>query len=178
MSSIYMELSDPLFDVVTEDVYKSYPNACICWIEIVQNEHLEEAFKKRKGMMAKERGREPEVRKLYHGTKTGIVSKIVSEGFRPDLNKVSAYGKGTYFAVNPKLSLGYTDKCRDSQMSFVFQCEVLIGNTTLGTSNKVMDTSLYDNFVNNTTNPAIIVTPYADAALPKYVIAFYKNPQI
>lgn len=34
---------------------------------------------------------------------------------------------------------------------------------------------LFDNFVDSIAQPTIIVTPYADGALPRYLVAFHKE---
>ena len=41
-----IELFDPLYDQITNKVQKSYPDACICWIDMITNEELKERYDK------------------------------------------------------------------------------------------------------------------------------------
>jgi hypothetical protein len=45
----------------------------------------------------------------------------------------------------------------------------------IGKLNKIIDTSMYESYVDNISNPSILVTPFSDGAFPKYIIAFYKE---
>lgn len=45
----------------------------------------------------------------------------------------------------------------------------------VGTLNKIMDTTIVDNFVDNIENPTIIVTSYIDGSFPRYIVAFHKE---
>jgi hypothetical protein len=64
--------------------------------------------------------------------------------------------------------------CKDG-ISYMFIADVIQGRTTIGTSNKIIDISKHDSYVNNIYNPSILVSPYSDGAFPKYIIAFIKK---
>jgi len=60
-------------------------------------------------------------------------------------------------------------------ISFMFYCDVLVGKSCLGSPSLTINTEKYDSAVNNLESPTIIVTPYPNGALPKYIIAFHKS---
>ena len=169
-------MSDPIWDTVSDVLQKSWPNMCICWIEKNENNALMEFYVIRKERMIAMRG-ESNVKEmtLFHGTKEASVDAICQNGFQVSMNRVSAYGKGTYFSPSAQMSNGYTDKSKNTEMSYMFVCKVLFGKCKVGTSNETIDTILYDNTVNTLKNPTIITTPYDDGAYPEYIVAYYKN---
>jgi hypothetical protein len=175
MSSIrYVEMSEPIYEQINKRVRNSFPNSCICWIEEVINPALREAYESRKRGIQAARKTNPNEVQFFHGTYEGAINSIISGGFNPDYNKTSAYGKGTYFAKNASYSFSYM-KPNTEGISFMFLCDVLLGVSSIGTSDATLDTKLYDSFVNQLTDPTIVVTPYADGAYPKYIIAFHKT---
>jgi len=170
--SRYVEMSEPAYEIVSKRIRESYPNSCICWIEENTNADLLVAYENRKQQIST-RGNINEVQ-FFHGTKEDIISKIAMEGFDPAFNRVSAYGKGTYFAKNASYSLNYM-KPNKEDISFMFLCDVLLGNSCKGSLNLTIDVTTHDSAVDNTANPTIAVTPYADGAYPRYIIAFHKG---
>lgn len=167
LSPVYM--SDRRFDTVANYITKDFPNACILYIDEVQNPSLLTAFEN------KVKEREATEKILFHGTKSGYVDPIALNGFDPAKNRTSFYGIGTYFATNASMSLSYTDADRDG-ISYVFVCRVLVGKMALGIMNTIIPPGI-DNYVNSLTNPTIYVSPYADGAYPQYIVAFHKNPK-
>ena len=161
-----VSLSNPLYDKISQKIRISYPNACVLYIDEVHNPRLEEAYEKRKSQMP-----HATERLLFHGTKSANITNIANTGFDTGFNKTSAYGIGTYFAVNAEYSKNYTDVDK-AGVSYIFLCDVLVGNYKRfdGTVPITMDNS-----VNNTLNPTIYVTPYNDACYPRYLVAFHKN---
>lgn len=174
MTTKQISMSDPNFDTICKFISDCFPNSCVCWIEEITNSKVQSAFDKKLVSLKKSRP-EVSVKRLFHGTKERFIDSIVQSGFDPYRNKVSAFGKGTYFATDPRMSLRYTDISKSNQISYVFLCDVIVGNTVQGMSNRYCDTEKYDNFVDNVKNPKIYVSPYHDGAVPMYVIAFYKN---
>jgi hypothetical protein len=170
----YVEMSEPDYDVISKRIRASYPNSCICWIEEVVNPSLRKAYEARRALLLSGGGGPNSEQLLFHGTSEEAVNNIAAGGFDPAYNKTSAYGKGTYFAKNASYSLNYM-KSEKNGISFMFLCDVLVGNSCLGSSNMIINTSLYDSSVDNAANPTIFVTQYADGAYPKYIIAFHKN---
>lgn len=157
---IAVNLSDPIFDEISSMVRQSYPNSCILWIDRVENTELRTQFDARKDVIAAKVGGAPEVIKGFHGTKPENIDAICRYGFDPKLNVRSAYGRGVYFAKFAKYSSNYAPAGHD-EISFMFLADVLVGEKGS------------DVYVNNTQNPTIYVTPYADGAFPSYVIAFH-----
>lgn len=84
-------------------------------IEKVINLRLENLFEQRR-MMKKS----PVKIYGFHGTPESNIPKIAKEGFLKDLQINNAYGKGTYFAHDPKVSAEY---CR-SQGTKMFLVEI------------------------------------------------------
>lgn len=167
LTPVYM--SDPRFETVSKYITADFPNACILYIDEVQNQPLLDAFEN------KLLERDATEKILFHGTKSTYVSKIASSGFDPTKNRISAFGVGTYFATRASMSLQYTDVDRDG-VSYVFVCRVLVGKTAIGKVNAAIPEGI-DNNVNSMTNPTIYVSPYADGAYPQYLVAFHKSAQ-
>ena len=165
----YVEMSDPIYTIISRRICESYPNSCICWIESITNDHLQCAYNERKGLSTT-----TDQLQLFHGTSEDAVNSIASGGFDPSYNKTSAYGIGTYFAKNASYSFSYM-KPNSSGISFMFYCDVLLGKSCIGSSGLVIDTKLYDSAVDTLASPTIVVTPYPDGALPRYIIAFHKS---
>ncbi len=162
----FLDLGDPDFERIAGLVRASYPKSCICWIERVHNPELMRAFLARKAFVDNEQA-------LFHGTAEEAVDSIVEIGFDPKRNKASAYGKGTYFAKHASYSFNYMKG--KEEITFMFLCRVLVGRTCKGSGGLVIDTSKYDSACDHPAHPTIVVTPYADAAYPEYIISFHKN---
>jgi hypothetical protein len=173
VNRLYIGMENPMYDLITKKIRRSHPNSCILWIEEIVNPKLEEQYQERKENITTTRGF-CEERLMFHGTKEDFIDVISIEGFDPTLNKTSAYGKGVYFAANASYSFNYMDIGRND-VSYMFLCNVLIGNSCIGSHGKHIDTKLYDSACNNLTKPTIIVTPYHNGSYPRYIIAFHKN---
>lgn len=172
MSVRYVEMCEPIYEQVSKRIRESFPDSCICWIEENENIHLSAAYEHRKREIAKDASINE--LQLFHGTREENITKIAMEGFDPSYNKTSAYGKGTYFAKNASYSQSYMIPNKDG-ISFMFLCDVLMGKPCMGRPNIDIDTSLYHSAIDNFNHPTIIVTPFADAAYPRYIIAFHKG---
>jgi poly [ADP-ribose] polymerase 10/14/15 len=171
----YVEMSEPIYDNISEKIYKSYPNACICWIEENINPDLRKKYEdKRESIRHLIHENDILEQEMFHGTTINGVSSILNNGFDPSYNKTSAYGIGTYFARDAKYSMNYMKPCKDG-ISYMFIADVIQGRTMIGKLNKIIDTSMYESYVDNISNPSILVTPFSDGAFPKYIIAFYKE---
>lgn len=163
----YVEMSEPIYDIISKRIRESFPQSCICWIEEIINPSLREAYEARKSKIGNEQ-------QLFHGTSENAVNAIAGGGFDPSYNTVSAYGKGTYFARDASYSYNYM-KTQKNGISYMFLCDVLVGRSCLGSNGAVINTEKYDSSVNSLEKPTIFVTPYADGAYPKYIIAFHKT---
>ena len=165
--TVYVEMSDPVYDQISKRVRQSFPNSCICWIEEVQNPDLQKSYDELKLKIGNEK-------LLFHGTSEEAINSIAAGGFNPEFNKTSAYGKGTYFAEKASYSFSYMKQGRDG-VAYMFLCTVLTGRMCRGSNQLVINTENYDSAVDNLDNPTIFVSPHAAAAYPKYIISFHKN---
>jgi hypothetical protein len=102
--------------------------------------------------------KKPVIKEMFHGTKSVYVESILKNGLKSSFNRVSAYGKGTYFSPFAKTSLyGYTDRCKEDDLSYVFLCDIIVNDTKGNKSN-------------------IYVCPRDDSFRIKYLIRFFKIP--
>ena len=142
-------------------------------IERVYNPKLEAAYERRVAAIQKQRGLAivPQRFPMLHGTTEPALNSIMREGFNPSYNHRSAFGKGTYFAADYSTSSGYS---HDDSYGYkiMFVCKVIEGVTKLGKANEVPDTHVMDSFTNGST---ILVSPYADGAVPIYVVRWYHH---
>tara|TARA_B000000557_G_C20792337_1_gene451611 strand:- start:911 stop:1453 length:543 start_codon:yes stop_codon:yes gene_type:complete len=157
----YVEMSDKRFDDIHKRVIESYPNSCICYILEIFNNTLLRKYNNNKEKIMKRDGN-IECKQLFHGTNEKSIKSICNSGFLTKYNKTSAFGKGSYFALNAMYSYSYMPTNSDG-LSFMFLADVLIG--------KVGE----EIYTNSTTPTSIYVTPKDYYAYPRYVIAFYKN---
>lgn len=170
-------MSSEVYDRITDMIVKSYPNACLLYIDEIVNDELYSSYVTRKTLLEGKRG-DGNIKELqlFHGTKVDSLNSIAQTGFQKAFNKTSAYGKGTYFSTTASYSTHYTDK-DNTDVSFMFVCDVIVGNCTVVNGPIEIDTIRYDNSVNNVNAPTIYVTPYDDGAYPRYLVAFHKNPK-
>lgn len=171
MTTQYVELSDSIYDEITKRVRLTYPTACIVYLEKIQNTFLETSFNARKAAL----GPSVKVLQLFHGTTEKAVDSIIRSGFDPAYNTTSAYGIGTYFSPNASVSKDY-GRSKKEELNYMIMSDVLIGKVgrtpaSTAIDTKIMDISANDNDINRAT---IICTPYADGALPRYIVAFYR----
>lgn len=168
-----VKMGEPIFNEICSKVTSTYSNACVTWIQELFLPEIEEEYQRNRETIIALRG-EVEEKILFHGTTKMGIDSIIKTGFDPKFNKVAAYGKGTYFSTMAAYSKNYA--CRDSDgFSYMFLAQVLVGKTTNGKGPFDLDTSKYDNFVDNVKNPTIYVTPYLNGAIPRYIFAFYPN---
>lgn len=166
-----LSLSNKKYDEIAGRVRESFPNSCILWIEEVFNDELEKAhqdlFESIPGATKME---------LFHGTTEKAAISICNEGFKTEYNVTSAYGKGTYFAKNASYSIDYSKKnAIKTDIVYMLLCSVIVGKTVIG-SQSVHNTT--DTMVNNINAPTIFISPIDAGGIPKYMIAFHKNPTI
>jgi hypothetical protein len=166
-------VSDSRYDSIASKIRATYPNSCVLWAEAVNNPVLRAAFEKRRDAIKLARG-SVKVVELFHGTKEQSIQSIICNGFICGMNKVSAFGRGTYFATTATYSKSFMDVGRDG-ISYMFIADVLVGECTRGVQNGVLDTSTHDNFINTQYNPSIYVTPYDDGAYPGTIVAFHRD---
>lgn len=169
MSRTPIYMTDSRFDEISAKIRISYPNACILFIDEINNYNLYEAYNNRKKEIETKRGEVTEMQ-LFHGTHAHLIDKIAYEGFDPSKSVNNAFGKGTYFATTAAYSFNFMKSADKTGFSYMFLADVLIGKTKL-----YSQPGEFDNYVNNLNAPSIIVSPYKDGCFPRYVIAFHKN---
>lgn len=166
----YVSLSDPIYDQIHNKIAKTYQNVCIVWIEKVYNKDLEERWQNYKKLF-----NTPNEKQLFHGTSERNARLICRDGFDPDLNKVSAYGLGIYFATKAHTSREYGIKSMGKEeIAYMLVCDVVLGNIGLsvGNSNKKIPKQ-YSSLCDNKASPDIFVVDKKEACLPRYLVAFY-----
>lgn len=175
MEFIGVGLSDKMYDTITDKILKSYPKACVLYIDQVKNDTLLEKYNKRKASMESMRG-EGVVKEmqLFHGTKYANIDSIATNGFITTLNKTSAFGIGTYFSTSATYSKDFMDADKTG-VSYMFVCDVLIGKMVQGSSRTIIDSNMYDNAVDKMNSPGMYICPHDDMCFPKYLVAFHKK---
>jgi len=175
MTTKYVELSDPIYEEVTQRIRKTYPKACIVFVESVHNDFLEGKFEDLKKTLEEKRGSGIiTILSLFHGTTERAINNIVAEGFNPDYNTTSAYGKGTYFSANAMTSSTYA-RDRREELQYMFLADVIDGLRTTTAANQKTDTEKYDlSVAEHVPLPNICCTPYRYGSIPRYVIGFHR----
>lgn len=74
------------FEEVAQKITKSYPNACVMFIEKILENPYETAYEKLKASMP-----DPNEQTLFHNTTEKGAYSIASHGYDPLLNKRAAY---------------------------------------------------------------------------------------
>lgn len=180
MTTRHVPIASPVFEMLSDKVVASYPNACILFIDEVDNPSLSRSFETRRESIRATRGKEPVERLLFHGTHASSIDNIALRGFDPSRNKVSAYGRGTYFATSASYAFGYMKSTDLGDVSYMIAARVLIGSVTRAGHDQEIDTSRYDNSVDirDPSAASIVVSPYPDGAYPAYIIGFHASASI
>lgn len=176
MSYHAISMSDKRYDEITELVTNSYKNACILFIDEVDNPTLQEQYDQYKRELAEKRKGNIREIQAFHGTHAKYITIISDEGFDPNKNVTSAYGKGTYFAKDANYSQQYMKSTDSKEISYMFLAKIALGKCVVGPGQ--YSSQDFDNYVDNQENPKIFVCPYKYAAYPQYVIGFYKNAHL
>lgn len=146
----YINISDPEFQRIADMM----PDCCVMEIRKMKNNTNDYNTRLK---FLRDSSQPATVKEMFHGTKFEHINSIIAQGLRASFNKVSAYGKGTYFSPDVKFSLsGYTNKSERDKLSYVFLCDVIKEDTK-----------------GNGTN--IYVSPSDDSFQIKYLISFYKE---
>ena len=124
--------------------------------------------------------------RLFHGTNPEVVEAICKQNFdwRVNGKNGTAYGQGSYFAVNSSKSHCYA-KEDNKKSKFMFVAKVLAGSYTEGKSSYQRPPSknpgnpasdLYDSCVDNMSSPSIFVIFQNDQLYPEYIIEYSTAP--
>ncbi|CAG2248584.1 PARP10_14_15 [Mytilus edulis] len=155
-------------------------------IDRIQNKVLNQQYIAKKKLMdaTNPPGYQNERRPVWHGTNKQAIENIINTGFNRSYGKVTAYGKGVYFAVNVSYSASgnYASGDPTDGLKRMLMCKVLAGEFTVG--NKEMRTPppktqagagsyiLYDSTTNDVSNPEMFVTYHDSQAVAEYLITF------
>ncbi|KAK2862998.1 hypothetical protein Q5P01_002531 [Channa striata] len=184
MKVVVLRSSSPEYKAVKE-AFKRTVAKTVMKIERLQNLHLRRAYEVRKKQISDknaQRGGAAE-KLLYHGTTQDNCDSIMKTGFNRSFagQNATAYGQGTYFAVNANYSaqITYAKPAADgSQLMFV--ARVLTGSYTVGNSSMKLPPPLnnqqphdrYDSLVDRIDNPSMYVVFHDSQAYPDYLITF------
>jgi hypothetical protein len=160
------------FDDVTAKFRSSLgkDDVCVSVIYKIENPTLATAFEARRKSIEELRKTSPNVVNVYHGTTLQAAANIVNTGFDPAYSKIAAYGKGTYASPSVKIATGYCkDARKDTDFSMIFQCRFVKGLHGVSGNGGIIDTAKMDYCGSGD----ILVTPYADAIIPDYLLCYY-----
>ncbi|XP_058642232.1 poly(ADP-ribose) polymerase family member 14-related sequence 1 isoform X2 [Onychostoma macrolepis] len=150
-------------------------------IERIQNPGMWKNYQNNKSVMEKKNGHQNNEKMLFHGTSEPTISQINKGGFNRSYagKNATAFGKGTYFALNASYSSGNTYSVPNAQgHKHMYLCRVLTGDYITGNSAmfvppaKNANCDPYDTVVDNPTAPTIFVVFRDDNAYPEYLITF------
>ena len=168
-------MSDKRYDQISARIRQTYPNACMLWIDEIDNRNLEQEHEDLyQIILAKRPAGTVSRQELFHGTGEESIKAITQGGFKVSYNKIGAYGKGTYFSKNANYSINYARDGKE-QISYMFLCSVIVGTCGSYGSLQPINTELHDNAVDNPIMPSMYITPHDYGGIPKYIIAFYKS---
>jgi len=170
----YLSLNDPEYSKIENAILETYQNACICWIEEVENKELLGKYTAYKNTFV-----EPNEKRLFHGTNKENINSIIENGFDPTRNKASAYGLGTYFSTRAAYSKDYSLKGKKSKkgnpendIAYLFVCDVVTGKTKQGSGLAKIPPG-FNSFTDNVDKPDMYVVDKLEACFPRYVVGFY-----
>lgn len=175
----YIELGSKEFEDIAKHITNSWPKACIMFIQKILHPPMKEGYDALKEKMIA-KGIEPNETTLLHGTNEISAYTIAMEGYNPRMNKVSAFGLGTYFSPLASVSWSYMPVAKHTngfELSYMLVNKVLVGRKVLGASSKPIDYAKGDTQVNSLDKTTIYSVPRAEQSIPIYIIGFHKNAQ-
>jgi hypothetical protein len=87
MKVYYINVGSPEYEMVSGKIQETYPNACIVWIEKVEESKYQ--YNQRKELIECLRG-DVQEKLLFHGTDEKNINDILKHGFSMDKCKVCA----------------------------------------------------------------------------------------
>lgn len=165
----YVKLSDPVYDFIEQSVLATYPNACIVWIEKVVNEDLEKAYQAYKATV-----RPSNEKRLFHGTSEDIARVIIKDGFDPSKAKVCAHGLGIYFSTRAAYSSVYCRRNAGQDYAFMLVVDVITGRVGEGKAYTAIPPE-FNSVTDSLKRPDMYVVNKREAAMPRYLVAFYPD---
>nr|XP_048310125.1 protein mono-ADP-ribosyltransferase PARP14-like isoform X1 [Myodes glareolus] len=180
---VSLQTSTSEYFMVASKFRQTCPNFVICNIERIQNLALWKKYQASKTVMDRKNGHERNEKQLFHGTEASSVPHVNNNGFNRSYagKNATAYGKGTYFAVNASYSANDTYSRPDANgKKYMYYVRVLTGNYANGNPSLIVPpprdpqnpTELYDTVTDNDKNPSLFVVFYDNQAYPEYLITF------
>ncbi|XP_028285396.1 protein mono-ADP-ribosyltransferase PARP14 [Parambassis ranga] len=166
-----------------KEAFKRTVNKTVMKIERVQNIHLRRAYEVMKKQISDKNACGANEKFLYHGTTQENSDSIIQSGFNRSFagQNATAYGYGTYFAVNANYSADprYSRPASDGSQ-LMFMARVLTGIHTQGHSsmkvpparNSQQPHDRYDSTVDRMDNPSMYIVFHDSQAYPEYLITF------
>ncbi|KAM8770647.1 protein mono-ADP-ribosyltransferase PARP15-like isoform 2-T2 [Rhynchonycteris naso] len=150
-------------------------------IERIQNTFLWQSYQVKKDHMDTKNGHTNNERILFHGTDADSVPNINKHGFNRSYagKNATAYGKGTYFAIDACLSASDQYSRPDSNgRKYIYVARVLTGDYTRGheglivppSKNPYNFTDLFDSVTDDIQNPQLFVIFSDCQTYPEYLI--------
>ncbi|XP_040214270.1 LOW QUALITY PROTEIN: protein mono-ADP-ribosyltransferase PARP14-like [Rana temporaria] len=147
----------------------------------VQNRDLWLNYQIKKQNIDSKNGSTTNEKELFHGTDSNSIQHVNHNGFNRSYagKNGTAFGNGTYFAVNAQYSVGYArpdvNRERHMYLARVLTGLYCVGNQTIITppaKNAANPTDLYDSVTDNLQNPSMFVIFNDIQAYPEYHIVF------
>ena len=180
-------IDDPEYEIICSKIYKSLPDARISYVLRIENPDCSNKYQAK--LESSHLYKTTEEKYLFHGTNSDYVVPILQNGFKAELNRNSAYGRGTYLAKTAAYSKSYSQVSpylyrtsnrnsqiqMDTPITYMFVCSALLGKVGKFGSDQPIDSSIADSGVDNFCNPEIYVIPDDDRVLPRYLVGLYSQ---
>ncbi|XP_032801823.2 protein mono-ADP-ribosyltransferase PARP14-like [Petromyzon marinus] len=183
---VTLNVQSPEYQQVQANFRKSVNHLKIIKIERIQNLRLYNAYQAMKTSIENSnKGQGTCEKNLFHGTQVDSIDNISHFGFNRSFagRNATAYGVGTYFALNSSYSSSDTYSRPDANgTKYMYQARVLTGSYCAGNSsmkepplkNLQNKTERFDCVVDNPITPSIFVIFNDNLAYPEYLISFSK----
>uniref|UniRef100_A0A8C8SR85 Poly [ADP-ribose] polymerase n=1 Tax=Pelusios castaneus TaxID=367368 RepID=A0A8C8SR85_9SAUR len=170
-----------------QEVEKKFEQTCAQFkiekIERIQNPFFWQAYQIKKQEMDSKNHNTNNEKLLFHGTTSGSLTIINTNGFNRSYAGMNAacYGNGTYFAVHANYSANDAYSKPDvNGKKYMYLARVLVGEYCVGkkgiitppSKSSTDPTDLFDSVTDNVKNPSMFVTFNDIQAYPEYLITF------
>ncbi|XP_057553363.1 protein mono-ADP-ribosyltransferase PARP14 [Hippopotamus amphibius kiboko] len=180
---VELQPNHPEYIMVASKFNETCGNFIIEKIERIQNPELWKHYQTKKNNMDTKNGQLINEKMLFHGTDADSVALVNGKGFNRSYagKNATAFGKGTYFAVNASYSASDTYSRPDANgKKHVYYVRVLTGYYTVGNRSLIVPplkdpqnpTDSYDTVTDCMQNPNLFVVFYDYQAYPEYLITF------
>ncbi|CAI9175696.1 unnamed protein product [Rangifer tarandus platyrhynchus] len=180
---VELQPDHPEYRTVASKFHETCAQFIIEKIERIQNPELWKHYQTKKNNMDAKNGQMTNEKLLFHGTDADSVALVNGKGFNRSYagKNATAYGKGTYFAVNASYSASDVySRPGINGKKHMYYVRVLTGFYTLGNSSLIVPPpkdhqnpiDLYDTVTDCLQKPNLFVVFYDYQAYPEYLITF------